>query len=65
LAAGIAGLLDDPARRESLGRNAQMAARKYRPELVWRDYAACLNQLADHDIEDGRRMPMARAARRE
>jgi glycosyltransferase involved in cell wall biosynthesis len=52
LANRIAELLDDPARREALGRNAQQAARKFRPELVWRDYAVCLNQLADRKIAD-------------
>jgi glycosyltransferase involved in cell wall biosynthesis len=65
LANSIAELLDDDARREELGRNAQQAARKYRPELVWRDYAVCLNQLADRDIAEGRRMPVASATEKE
>jgi glycosyltransferase involved in cell wall biosynthesis len=65
LAARVADLLDDRERREMLGRNAQLAASKFRPELVWRDYAVCLNQLAERDIEDGRRMTVARVAERD
>jgi len=65
LAASIAELLDNRARREQLGNNAQLVAKKYGPESVWRDYAICLNQLSERDIESGRRMPVARATERD
>lgn len=65
LAESIGELLTDQSRREELGRNAQHAAEKYRPELVWRDYAVCLNQLADRDIEEHRRMRVASASERD
>ena len=46
LAKCIAELLDDCPRREQLGRNARKAAEVLREEVVWRDYAATLNELA-------------------
>lgn len=55
----VSELINDRVRRAELGRSAQRAAEKYRPELVWRDYAVCLNQLGDREIEAGRRMPVA------
>jgi glycosyltransferase involved in cell wall biosynthesis len=61
LASRIAELLDDQARREELGHNAQQAARKFRPELVLREYAALLNQFVDGDIAHEHVMPAARA----
>ena len=59
LAACVADLLDDQARREQLGRNARRAAEKFRPDGVWRDYATCLNRLAQSDLEQHYRIRVA------
>jgi len=59
LADCVSDLLYDRDRRERLGCNAQRAAEKFRPDLVWREYAICLNQLVHRDIEEHRPMPMA------
>ena len=61
----IAGLLDDHSRRQELGRNAQLAAENFRPELVWRGYATCLNQLAERDIDSNRGMPVVSVTERD
>lgn len=65
LAKSVADLLDDHRLRQTLGRNAQLAAEKFRPELVWRDYSVCLNQLADRDIDEHRRITVASATERD
>ncbi len=64
LVAAVSDLRDAPERRAMLGRNAQRAAQNYRPHLVWREYAICLNQLAERDIAEHRRMPVASATER-
>ena len=56
----IADLLDDPARRQHLGRNAQHAAERLRPSQVWHDYWEGLKQLANCDKDKGRDILVSR-----
>jgi glycosyltransferase involved in cell wall biosynthesis len=57
----IVELLSDQLRRERLGRSARQAAEKFRPDTVWKEYARSLNQLAQRDLEQHRRIPVADA----
>ena len=64
LASLVDELIDDRARRRELGCNAQRAAEKYRPQLVWRGYLVSLNQLTERESEAGDRTPVASARER-